>query len=53
LKVEVVRVDLDRRQLDFRVVTDEPGGRAVETATPRRGRRGLRPGRRRRGDDGD
>jgi ribonuclease R len=53
VKVEVVRVDLDRRQLDFRVVTDEPGGRAVETATPRRGRRGLRPGRRRRGDDGD
>jgi ribonuclease R len=52
VRVEVVRVDLNRRQLDFRVVSDEPGGRRAEPERRgRRPRRGVQ--RRRHGGDGN
>jgi ribonuclease R len=38
VKVEVVRVDLNRRQLDFRVATGEPGAEPAGRAERPRGR---------------
>jgi ribonuclease R len=42
VKVEVVRVDLNRRQLDFRVVTGESGAARAEGQERSRGRRPIR-----------